>query len=72
MTFVYVPQKPFKQPERVAPSSDYHGEESTAPIHLAVGRALSMWEHAESAWGKGISAILRSSIISSSSSVRDY
>ena len=54
MTFVYVPQKPFKQPERVAPSSDYHGEESTAPIHLAVGRALSMWEHAESAWAKGI------------------
>lgn len=53
MTFVYVPQKPFKQPERVAPSSDYHGEESTAPIHLAVGRALSMWEHAESAWAKG-------------------
>jgi hypothetical protein len=31
------------------PSDDFQGEESTAPIHKAVGRALSMWEHAESA-----------------------
>jgi hypothetical protein len=31
------------------PSEAFQGEESTAPIHEAVGRALSMWEHAESA-----------------------
>jgi hypothetical protein len=31
------------------PSDVFRGSESTAPIHEAVGRALSMWEHAESA-----------------------
>ena len=52
MAFVYLPPKPFKQPDRVLPSPEYHGEVSTAPIHQAVGRALSTWEHAESAWAK--------------------
>lgn len=52
MGFVYTPPKPFKPPERVLPSSEYHGESSTAPIHQAVGRALSTWEHSESAWAK--------------------
>jgi hypothetical protein len=52
MTYVYTPPKQFKPPERVLPSAEYHGETSTAPIHQAVGRALSTWEHAESAWAK--------------------
>lgn len=52
MAFVYVPSKPFKQPDRVLPSPEYHGEVSTDPIHQAVGRALSTWEHAQSAWAK--------------------
>jgi len=34
------------------PSEAFHGEATTAPIHEAVGRALSMWEHAESAFIK--------------------
>ena len=33
----------------MVPSVDFIGEKSTAPIHEAVGRALSAWEHAESA-----------------------
>lgn len=52
MMFMYVPPNSFKQPDCVLPSPDYHGENSIAPIHQAVGRALSSWEHAESAWAK--------------------
>lgn len=52
VALVYLPPKRFRQPDRVLPSPEYHGEASTAPIHEAVGRALSMWEHAESAWAK--------------------
>ena len=52
MAFLYVPPKPFKHPDRVLPSGEYRGEVSTATIHQAVGRALSTWQHAESAWAK--------------------
>lgn len=52
MAFVYSPPAPFKPPKRVLPSPQHHGEISTALIHQAVGRALSTWEHAESAWAK--------------------
>lgn len=31
------------------PSPDFLGETTSAPVHEAVGRALSAWEHAESA-----------------------
>jgi len=34
------------------PSENYHGEATTAVIHEAVGRALSTWEHSESAFIK--------------------
>jgi hypothetical protein len=52
MAFNYTSPVSFKPPKRVLPSADYRGESSTAPIHQAVGRALSSWEHAESAWAK--------------------
>ena len=48
MTMEYEPPPKWKTPPRIVPSEDFLGEESTAPIHEAVGRALSMWEHAES------------------------
>lgn len=52
MAFIYLPPNQFEKPGRVLPSPEFHGESSTAPIHQAVGRALSMWEHSESAWAK--------------------
>ena len=52
MAFNYTAPVSFKPPKRMLPSADYPGESSTAPIHQAVGRALSSWEHAESAWAK--------------------
>jgi len=44
----YTPPPPWKAPSRVVPSEVYLGEQSTSPIHEAVGQALSTWEHAES------------------------
>ena len=49
MTIRYVPPPRWTPPVRLIPSPDFLGEESTAPIHEAVGRALSAWEHTESA-----------------------
>lgn len=48
MDRVYAPPPSWKAPTRVMPSESLQGEVSTAPIHEAVGRALSAWEHAES------------------------
>jgi hypothetical protein len=45
----YVPPPKWVAPSKETPSETYRGETSTAPIHEAVGRALSNWEHAESA-----------------------
>ena len=45
----YEPPPSWEKPPKVMPSESFHGEVSTAPIHEAVGRALSAWEHAESA-----------------------
>jgi hypothetical protein len=36
-------------PQYKLPAGNYVGEAATAPIHSAVGRALSEWEHMESA-----------------------
>ncbi len=44
----YEPPPEWKPPPRIVPSEEFQGETSTAPIHEAVGRALSAWEHAES------------------------
>lgn len=44
----YVPPPQWKAPARIMPSESFQGESSTAPIHEAVGRVLSKWEHAES------------------------
>lgn len=45
----YKPLEKWVAPSRIEPSEEFSGEDSTAPIHEAVGRSLSMWEHAESA-----------------------
>jgi hypothetical protein len=52
MPIKFIPVPRWAPPARVMPSADFHGEASTAPIHEAVGRALSAWEHAESAFIK--------------------
>ena len=44
----YKPLPPWSPPAREQPSPEFHGETTTAVIHEAVGRALSMWEHVES------------------------
>lgn len=44
----YEPPPGWKPPPKIAPSDENQGEKSTAPLHEAVGRALSMWEHMES------------------------
>ncbi|GEM_PF-6186768 len=49
MGIEYTPPPEWKDPPRIVPSSSFQGEESTAPIYEAVGRALSKWEHVESA-----------------------
>lgn len=49
MTREYLAPPTWKAPSCIVPSEAYSGEQSTAPIHEAVGRALSTWEHAESA-----------------------
>jgi hypothetical protein len=49
MTAEYKPLPSWSPPARENPSPEFHGETTTAVIHEAVGRALSMWEHAESA-----------------------
>ena len=49
MSIKYAPPPRWSPPVRLVPSPDFLGEESTGPIHEAVGRALSAWEHAESA-----------------------
>ena len=49
MSIKYAPSPRWSPPVRLVPSPDFLGEKSTAPIHEAVGRALSTWEHAESA-----------------------
>ncbi len=48
MSMEYEPPSAWKPPSRIVPSEAFQGEESTAPIHEAVGRALSMWKHTES------------------------
>lgn len=48
MANVYQPPPPWKPPQHVTPSDAFLGERTTVPIHEAVGRALSAWEHAES------------------------
>jgi len=48
----YEPPPKWNAPARQMPSDDYHGEENTSVIHQAVGRALSTWEHSESAFIK--------------------
>jgi hypothetical protein len=45
----YEPPPAWKPPPKVVASAAHVGEQSTSPIHEAVGRALSSWEHAESA-----------------------
>lgn len=52
MSFLYVPPPAWKAPSCITPSPDFLGEDSTAIIHEAVGRALSAWEHSESAFIK--------------------
>ncbi len=49
MPIKYTPPAKWSPPIRTVPSANFVGEDSTAPIHQAVGRALSAWEHAESA-----------------------
>lgn len=44
----YTPPASWKVPDKVVPSDSFRGEDSVSPIHEAVGRALSKWEHAES------------------------
>lgn len=44
----YVPPPTWTAPPKIIPSESFYGEASTAPIHEAVGRALSTWEHMES------------------------
>jgi hypothetical protein len=48
----YEPPREWDAPKRELPSEQFLGESSTTPIHEAVGRALSSWEHAESAFIK--------------------
>lgn len=45
----YEPPPSWKPVPKIVPSKTFQGEKSTTPIHEAVGRTLSMWEHAESA-----------------------
>jgi hypothetical protein len=52
MAHEYVAPKAFRAPARTLPSADFLGEADAALIHQAVGRALSRWEHSESAWAK--------------------
>lgn len=49
---MYEPPPDWKAPSKEMPSENYHGESSTSVIHEAVGRALSTWEHSESAFIK--------------------
>ena len=44
----YTPPPSWKAPDKVVPSNSFLGEDSVSPIHEAVGRALSKWEHLES------------------------
>jgi hypothetical protein len=49
MTRTYEAPPAWTAPPRGVASATYLGEKSTSVIHEAVGRALSAWEHAESA-----------------------
>lgn len=49
MTRTYEAPPAWRAPPKEVASPTYLGEQGTASIHEAVGRALSMWEHAESA-----------------------
>lgn len=49
MPVTYKPPAQWVPPSFHTPSDQFHGEQATASIHEAVGRALSTWEHAESA-----------------------
>lgn len=52
MTNIYEAPPEWKPPKKEKASSSYTGEKNTSVIHEAVGRALSTWEHAESAFIK--------------------
>lgn len=47
-----MPLTPWNPPSRAEPSKRRRGEATTEPIYLAVGKATSRWEHAESAFIK--------------------
>lgn len=49
MTRTYETPRTWKAPAKATPSATYLGEEGTPVLYEAVGRALSTWEHAESA-----------------------
>lgn len=49
MTRNYKAPPGWKPPPKEVASARYTGEQDTSVIHEAVGRALSVWEHAESA-----------------------
>ena len=52
MTRFYEAPPAWKPPKKEKASDSYTGEQNTSVIHEAVGRALSAWEHAESAFIK--------------------
>lgn len=52
MTRPYQAPPPWKPPPKVVASPTHTGEQTTSTIHEAVGRALSSWEHQESAFIK--------------------
>jgi hypothetical protein len=61
MTDPYIPAPPWDAPKFAKPSPAFRGEQSTEPVHFAVGRALSSWEHAVEALVKLYQVLCESS-----------